>query len=103
MISIVVSVSCWRFVSITSLSLNGSVLFQPQKTFEMKVNISGTEFVVLENVKTVDTNAVVLKVKKQTNEKWSQNCIAWGGGEEMPVHICEKNVLQVLQLFFYMH
>ena len=80
MISIVVSVSCWRFVSITSLSLNGSVLFQPQKTFEMKVNISGTEFVVLENVKTVDTNAVVLKVMKQTNEKWIQNCIALKGG-----------------------
>lgn len=37
-------------------------LFQPQKTFEMKVNISGTELVVLENVKTVDTHAVVLKV-----------------------------------------
>ena len=37
-------------------------LFQPQKTFEMKVNISGTELVVLENIKTVDTHAVVLKV-----------------------------------------
>ncbi|XP_022802556.1 vacuolar protein sorting-associated protein 13D-like isoform X2 [Stylophora pistillata] len=35
---------------------------QPQKTFEMKVNISGTELVVLENVKTVDTYAVVLKI-----------------------------------------
>lgn len=38
------------------------LLFQAQKTFEMKVNISGTELVVLENVKTVDTHAVVLKV-----------------------------------------
>ena len=35
---------------------------QHQKTFEMKVNISGTEFVLLENLGTLDTNAVVLKV-----------------------------------------
>ena len=39
-----------------------SYFSQPQKTFELKVNISGTELVVLENVKTVDTHAVVLKV-----------------------------------------
>ena len=44
-----------------------SFFLQPQKTFEMKVNISGTEFVVLENVKTVDTHAVVLKVLQR---KW---------------------------------
>ena len=44
------------------MSLNFFFLSQPQKTFEMKVNISGTEFVVLENVKTVDTHAVILKV-----------------------------------------
>jgi hypothetical protein len=37
---------------------------QEQKTFEMKVNISGTEFVLLENLGTLDTNAVVLKVKR---------------------------------------
>lgn len=35
---------------------------QAKKTFEMKLNISGTELVVLENVKTLDTHAVVLKV-----------------------------------------
>ncbi|KAK3737381.1 hypothetical protein QZH41_011519 [Actinostola sp. cb2023] len=35
---------------------------QHQKTFEMKVNISGTEFVLLENLGTLDTNAVVLKI-----------------------------------------
>ena len=37
-------------------------LSQPQKTFEMEVNVSGTEFVALENIKTVDTHAVILKV-----------------------------------------
>ena len=37
-------------------------LSQAKKTFEMKLNISGTELVVLENVKTLDTHAVVLKV-----------------------------------------
>ncbi|EDO41450.1 predicted protein [Nematostella vectensis] len=35
---------------------------QVQKTFELKVNISGTEFVVLESLGTRDTNAVVLKL-----------------------------------------
>lgn len=43
-------------------------LSQPEKTFEMKVNISGTELVVLENVKTLDTHAVVLKVSKFLGE-----------------------------------
>ena len=43
-------------------------LSQPEKTFEMKVNISGTELVVLENVKTLDTHAVVLKVSKSLGE-----------------------------------
>jgi len=38
---------------------------QNQKTFEMKVNISGTEFVLLENLGTRDTNAVVLKVRHE--------------------------------------
>ena len=38
-----------------------SCLQQP-KTFEMKVNLSGTEFVLLDNLDTADTNAVVLKV-----------------------------------------
>lgn len=37
---------------------------QEQKTVEMKVNISGTEFVLLDNLSTRDTNAVVLKVNK---------------------------------------
>ena len=32
----------------------------------MKVNISGTELVVLENVNTMDTHAVVLKVQSLT-------------------------------------
>lgn len=55
-------------------------IFQPQKTFEMKVNISGTELVVLENVKSVDTHAVVLKVYsfgllRSFLPNWSQRII----------------------------
>ena len=53
------STSVFKFLFNVSLNF---FLSQPQKTFEMKVNISGTEFVVLENVKTVDTHAVILKV-----------------------------------------
>jgi len=37
-------------------------LFVAQNSFEIKVIMSGTEFGVLENVKTVDTHAVILKV-----------------------------------------
>ena len=54
------STSVFKFQFNVSLKL--FLLSQPRKTFEMKVNISGTEFVVLENVKTVDTHAVILKV-----------------------------------------
>ena len=35
---------------------------QQPKTFELKVNLSGTEFVLLDNLDSADTNAVVLKV-----------------------------------------
>ena len=33
-----------------------------QKSFEMKVNVSGSEFVALQNVDVEDTDAVILRV-----------------------------------------
>ena len=63
----------------------------------MKVNISGTEFVVLENVKTVDTHAVVLKVKKVQWKIGAESYVEEEEKEEKSI-IFESNLLCNLKI-----
>ena len=44
-----------------------------QKSFEMKVNVSGSEFVALQNVDVEDTDAVILRVSIE----YVDNIDAW--------------------------
>ena len=49
------------------------LLHSLQKSFEMKVNVSGSEFVALQNVDVEDTDAVILRVSIE----YVDNIDAW--------------------------
>lgn len=51
-----------RFVSFVFPYIFYLFLHFLQKSFEMKVNVSGSEFVALQNVDVEDTDAVILRV-----------------------------------------
>ena len=64
---------CKTYLSFVIISYIIFLFHSLQKSFEMKVNVSGSEFVALQNVDVEDTDAVILRVSIE----YVDNIDAW--------------------------